>query len=203
MAIMPADFTAALLQAKIDRVKANQLVGAISTLITNLQNADDSDVSIPNSSISRSISNIEAVESGLKTYWVDNPEFAHTSVIQQTSSTLTTLNDIQTSVVQVLEQASKYSPALFSQLRAVNTASTEIRKYVYPRPLSSTKTETVIDDMSLTNLKIYSSFLGIASKVTAKKNTWINVQVELLQTIKSWLTQYQEELQRRGIGYGV
>lgn len=199
MAIIPADFTAALQQAEIDGTEAAQLAGVIPGLISNLQAADSADTSIPNAAMSASISNIDAAEPGLKTYWMDSPEFAHTAVIPQASATLTTLKDIQTSLVEVLEPASKYSPTLFSQLRAVNAASAEIRKYVYPRLATPATTKTVIDDMSLTNLKIYSSFLGIASRATDKKNTWVNVQVELLQTIKSWLEQYQSELQRAGV----
>lgn len=199
MAIIPADFTAALQQANIDGPKAAQLGTTITGLISNLQVSDTTNTDIPDASLAQTISNVNAANSKLKDFWIDNPVMAHTTVIPQASTTLTALTDIHTSVVTVLEPAGKYSATLYNQLQAVDTAAAEIRKYIYPKLSTTPTTKTVVDDMSLTNLKIYSSFLGLVSKSADQRSAWIDKEVEMLETIKSWLDQYQSELQRSGV----
>lgn len=198
MTIIPGDFTSALQQANIDITKASEIGTTITQLISDLQSPATTRTTIADASLSQTISNIGRMNDRLSNFWINDPEKAHTTDIPVNSPILTTLADIHTSVVAVLEPAAKYSATLYSQLRAIDVTASEIKKYVYPKLSSSVKTNTVLDDMSLVNLKIYSSFLGVASKSSDQRGALLTAEIEMLQIIKSWLDQYPSELQRLG-----
>lgn len=200
MSTSPSDFIAALYQVDIDNNKVSNLLSSIKQAIQRLQEKTTEDTSISESYIKKSIENIGKVSVKLKESWIDHPEQSYKTIIPQKSSVLEVLDNIEAEIVNSLKEVSEYSSSLFEQLRAINNNNAEIRKYIYPKlSFSSGPTKTIIDDMSLTNLKLYSSFLGVALNSTNRKSSWINAQIKSLQVLKKWLEEYQADRLRRNV----
>ena len=140
-----------------------------------------------------STSNIETlntINDKLKTYWVEQPLLTIDNPIRPDSPALNALLIIENNIVDILRPSSKYSSELSVMLQALLVTAGTINTFIYPKLTSATKTNTIFDEMSLTNLKIYASFMGLTSNVAGKLQATVTLQVKELTVLQSWLNAF-------------